>query len=205
MEWKQVIGFEGLYIVSENGNVLSLGNGCSTNTLTKNERHLTQRLSRNGYLNVKLSKQGERTYISVHRLVALSFIPNPEKKPQVNHKDGNKSNNSIGNLEYLSPSDNQRHAIATGLKRARRGIESHAYKHGRSAQADYKKTYLLAYRLANRDKILAQKKASYYADKDRHIAYSKAYKLANRDKILIQRKARYLAKKNKTTTVTTNE
>jgi hypothetical protein len=124
MEWKQVIGFEGLYIVSENGNVLSLGNGCSTNTLTKNERHLTQRLSRNGYLNVKLSKQGERTYISVHRLVALSFIPNPEKKPQVNHKDGNKGNNHISNLEWATARENIRHSVDNGLQVMPKGIDN---------------------------------------------------------------------------------
>ena len=124
MEWKQAIGFEGLYIVSENGNVLSLGNGCSTNTLTKNERHLTQRLSRNGYLNVKLSKQGERTYISVHRLVALSFIPNPEKKPQVNHKDGNKGNNHISNLEWATARENIRHSVDNGLQVMPKGIDN---------------------------------------------------------------------------------
>ena len=158
----------------------------------KKGKEMIQGISNTGYFRITIARKTQH----IHDIVTEYFLGKKPAGMTVNHKDGNKSNNSIGNLEYLSPSDNQRHAIATGLKRARRGIESHAYKHGRSAQADYKKTYLLAYRLANRDKILAQKKASYYADKDRHIAYSKAYKLANRDKILIQRKARYLAKKN---------
>lgn len=172
----------------------------------KKGKEMIQGISNKGYWRIRIAKKTQH----IHDIVTEYFLGKKPVGMTVNHKDGNKSNNSIGNLEYLSPSDNQRHAIATGLKRARRGIESHAYKHGRSGQADYKRTYSLAYRLSNRDKLLAQKKAFYYANKDKNkdknIAYSKAYRLANRDKILIKRKARYLAKKNKTTTTfTTNE
>ena len=128
MEWKDVVGFENLYIVSENGDVISLGNGCSTNTLTKNERHLSQRLSRNGYLNVKLSKDGKRTHVSAHRLVALSFISNPDNKPQVNHKDGCKSNNHVSNLEWATSKENIRHSVDSGLQVMPKGIDNSCSK-----------------------------------------------------------------------------
>lgn len=75
-------------------------------------------------MNVKLSKQGQRTHISVHRLVALSFIPNPEKKPQVNHKDANKGNNHVSNLEWATSKENIRHSIDNGLQVMPKGIDN---------------------------------------------------------------------------------
>ena len=76
----------------------------------------------NGYLNVKLqlplsNTDGIKRYITlyVHRLVATAFIPNPDNLPQVNHIDGNKSNNSVSNLEWCTAKDNTAHAIATKL------------------------------------------------------------------------------------------
>lgn len=63
-----------------------------------------------GYLRVKLSKNGKAKNFKVHRLVAGEFIPNPLDKPQVNHKDGNKKNNSISNLEWVTNQENCDHA-----------------------------------------------------------------------------------------------
>ena len=73
---------------------------------------LTPQRQRNGYYTVQLGKG--RT-VSLHRIVALAFIPNPEKLPDVNHDDGDKRNNKITNLVWCTKSDNSRHACASGL------------------------------------------------------------------------------------------
>lgn len=69
-----------------------------------------------GYLRVTLWKDNKPKPFRIHRLVAELFIPNPEGKPEVNHIDGNKFNNYVGNLEWATSSENQRHAVATGLQ-----------------------------------------------------------------------------------------
>lgn len=70
----------------------------------------------NGYLRITLKHYGKKQKSHrVHRLVALEFIPNPNKKPQINHKDGNKSNNHIDNLEWVTCKENIKHAWENGL------------------------------------------------------------------------------------------
>ena len=69
----------------------------------------------NGYLAVDLFHSTVKERVSVHRMVAIAFIPNPENKPFVNHIDGNKQNNCVSNLEWCTPSENSRHALETGL------------------------------------------------------------------------------------------
>lgn len=76
--------------------------------------------TKRGYLRVLLSVNGIVTRKSVHRLVAIAFIPNPEDKPQVNHKDGNPENNKITNLEWVTQSENQFHAVRTGLQKSKK-------------------------------------------------------------------------------------
>lgn len=69
-----------------------------------------------GYLKVGLSVDGIHKYYLVHRLVAQAFIPNPNNLPQVNHIDGNKLNNHVDNLEWVSSYENQQHAVKNGLR-----------------------------------------------------------------------------------------
>lgn len=97
--WKPKKDYEGLYEVSNFGRVKSLGNGNSNNS---KERILKPDTDRNGYLKVLLYKDGKRKKNLVHRLVAEVFIPNPDNLPCVNHKDENKTNNSVENLEWCT-------------------------------------------------------------------------------------------------------
>ena len=87
--WRDVIGFENLYLVSNLGNVYSIH--------SKKQLKLKDN---KGYYNVTLFKNGKRYYKIVHRLVAEAFIPNPNNFKEINHKDENKINNNVDNLEW---------------------------------------------------------------------------------------------------------
>ena len=77
---------------------------------------LKQKTQSNGYQSVTLSFGKSKKTCNVHRLVALKYIPNPENKPHVNHIDGDKSNNHLGNLEWVTPKENTKHSIEKGLQ-----------------------------------------------------------------------------------------
>lgn len=81
---------------------------------------ICQQENRKNYLRVCLSKQGVCKWKTVHRLVAETFIPNPDNKPQVNHIDGNKQNNNIQNLEWVTNKENCRHAILNDIYHKRK-------------------------------------------------------------------------------------
>ncbi len=99
--WRDIQGYEGLYKVSNMGNVKSLNY-----RRTGLEKNLKFDKDNHGYLYVILCKNNERKTFRVHRLVAQAFIDNPNNYPQVNHKDENKLNNTVKNLEYCSSSYN---------------------------------------------------------------------------------------------------
>lgn len=81
----------------------------------KNKKYL--RLSKNAYLQATLTHNGKQFCVLPHRLVAKGFIPNPKSLPLVNHKDGNKHNNNVENLEWCTPGENNKHAYKTGLNK----------------------------------------------------------------------------------------
>lgn len=97
MIWKDVKGYEGLYQVSDTGKVKSL-----IQHKNRGPRVLSDCVGSNGYPVVVLCKNGKKTSRTVHRLVATAFIQNPDKYPCINHKDENKTNNSVSNLEWCS-------------------------------------------------------------------------------------------------------
>lgn len=97
-------GYEGLYKISNKGDVISLSK--NSGFLKLKEKYLKPTVKPKGYLDVKLIKNGIKKHFYIHRLVAEHFIPNPNNLPQVNHKDKNPSNNNVNNLEWCDNSYN---------------------------------------------------------------------------------------------------
>ena len=116
--WKDIAGYEGIYQVSNLGNVKSLSFGPKNIRRSGNVKLLRQTPSNCGYYKVELYNNGKSKILYVHRLVAQTFLPNPNNKPQVNHIDGNKAHNSVDNLEWVTRSENQKHAFKTGLTKS---------------------------------------------------------------------------------------
>ena len=114
VEWLPIKGYEGLYEVSNDGRVRSLDRTVSVRkpdapfkTIKGTE---VKQWSAHGYRYVSLMSNGKKHGLRVHRLVAQAFIPNPSNKPTVNHKNGDKSDNSVCNLEWCSYSENEIHS-----------------------------------------------------------------------------------------------
>lgn len=105
LNWQFIPGYEDLYKISIGGQIFS----------QKSNRLLTPSPDKDGYLRVTLFKSGSRLTLKVHRLVSIAFISNPQNKPQVNHKNGIKTDNRIENLEWCDTLYNTRHAIKLGL------------------------------------------------------------------------------------------
>ena len=100
-QWKDISGYEGIYEVSNHGDVRNIVSG----------RTLCHRNNGNGYVRIELWKDHKGRKFYVHRLVAEAFIPKPEGCTEVNHKDLNRANNAVSNLEWVTSSENTRHAI----------------------------------------------------------------------------------------------
>lgn len=129
--WKDIKGYEGCYQVSNLGRIKSL------DRMTNNqygEYFMKGRILKNsiikdkGYCRVSLNNGNGKISKRVHRLVAEAFIPNPENKPEVNHKDGNKLNNCVSNLEWCTNKENIEHSIRTGLKKHCNGCSNSSSK-----------------------------------------------------------------------------
>lgn len=117
--WKDIEGFNGKYQISNYGNVRSFSKW-------KNGELLKAGLTKTGYYYVNLVKGGRKEIVNarVHRLVAIAFIDNPYNLPEVNHIDGNKRNNYVGNLEWVSRESNIQHAYDMGLISKKIGKEN---------------------------------------------------------------------------------
>jgi hypothetical protein len=113
MRLKKMNNYED-YFICDSGQILSF-------KISTKISILTPIVNNNGYCYVKLSRDGGCKSKSLHRLVASNFLPNPYNKPEVNHIDGDKTNNKANNLEWCTSSENSAHAIRTGLKKALRG------------------------------------------------------------------------------------
>lgn len=101
---KDIPGYENLYRINIVGDIYSV----------RYRKYITSTI-RSGYKYSNLYKDKQRKNLAIHRLVALTYIPNPDSKPQINHKDGHKLNNAVSNLEWCTPKENSKHSKDTGL------------------------------------------------------------------------------------------
>ena len=125
-EWRPVVGYENRYEVSNFGNVKSLKRDIITSRcIYKKETFILKFANRTGYHVVKLyDGLAKGKSYQAHRLVAISFIPNPNNYPFINHKNGIKNDNRVENLEWCTNSQNVQHAYDTGLTNPKRGEQS---------------------------------------------------------------------------------
>lgn len=123
--WKAIAGYEEHYQVSNLGRVKSLprewvwGYGAIRR---RGELILSPGRKSDGYLSINLVRNGICKNVIIHRLVAKAFLPNPENKREVNHKNGNKGDNRLENLEWCTREENQQHAYATNLHKRTKAV-----------------------------------------------------------------------------------
>lgn len=113
-EWRDIKGYEGFYQVSNFGRIrrlsFSFTDAAGRKLSYSNDYILSPTKKPNGYLSVTLCKRGAKKRFLIHRLVGEAFLRNDKCKPQINHIDGNKTNNQVGNLEWCSVSENVKHS-----------------------------------------------------------------------------------------------
>lgn len=107
-EWHPIPNYEGLYEINMAGQIRSLHKRNYQNLIK-------QKIDRAGYITVTLCKKGKSSTYFMHRLLAITYIPNPTNRPQINHINGNKLDNSLENLEWVTPQENIKHAFLLGL------------------------------------------------------------------------------------------
>ena len=125
--WLPVVGYESYYEISNRGNVRSFERTITYETKAKSgifvDRVIKPKnrkicINTCGYYHTSFKVNKINKVVRIHRLVAEAFIPNPENKPEVNHKDGIKTNCTVSNLEWATPTENNQHALDTGLRRS---------------------------------------------------------------------------------------
>lgn len=184
-EWKDIQGYEGLYQVSNLGRVKSLYRLNSRGQKIKG-KILKYSINPKGYAIVILCKNGITKTISVHRLVAIHFIENPNNLNVINHIDGNKINNNITNLEWCTQSENVKHAYRTGLAKI---TDETKRKMSESCKGEKSCNYGKKFSKEVRMKMSKSKKGKYTGEKSywygKHISEDTKQKLSESKKIKV--------------------
>ena len=138
--WKDIQGYEGLYQVSTQGRVKSLERMIPYSKGMRKipEKIMQLELNTDGYWRLKLANGTTKKNKKIHRLVAEAFLPNPEGKRCINHIDGDKSNNCVDNLEWVTHKENMEHAVENGLTTAWNLGKHYHWKHGHSEETKQK-------------------------------------------------------------------
>ena len=184
-EWRPIEGYEGLYEVSNIGRVRSVDRFYYR--LHKG-KVLSPTKDRYGYLTVTLNCNGKSKTIKIHRLVAQAFLPNPDNLPQVNHKDEDKTNNNVDNLEWCTAKYNVN--FGTRQERYRNTMLEKGHWSGLSREEYEKKRYQ-----ENKDKRKDSQRKYYQKNKDRICDKVKEYSQKNKEKIREYHHQYYLKKK----------
>jgi len=108
--WENVVGYDGLFKVSSLGNIVKL----KDNNI---DYYITKRISKHGYCIATFNFNNKTKQVLVHRIIAIAFVPNPENKPEVNHKNSIRDDNRIENLEWVTHKENCIHSYKYGLRR----------------------------------------------------------------------------------------
>ena len=188
-EWRPVVGYEGLYEVSNTGRVRSLDRFYYR--LHKG-KVLSPAKDRYGYLTVTLNYNGKSKTIKIHRLVAQAFIENPDNLPQVNNIDEDKSNNSVENLEWCTAKYNNKYG--TRLERFINTKIKNGYVNEENVGLS-KKEYEKKRYQENKDKRKDSQRKYYQKNKDRICERQKEYSQKNKEKIREYHHQYYLKKK----------
>ena len=186
-QWRPIEGYEGLYQVSNLGRVRSLGNDKK-----RKEKILRPLMNNCGYLLVNLSKEGKQKMFSVHRLVAQTFIPNPEGLPEINHRDENPSNARAENLEWCDHRYNMNDGTRTERatkNRLRTRINNGTYD-SEMCGIDRKEYERLKYQ-KNRERILEYQRERYQKNREQILEQKQEYYQKNRERILEQQREYY--------------
>ena len=204
-EWKNVIGYEGLYEVSSYGRVRSLNRYVEYSNgriCLHKGKVLSPAKNRYGYLVVVLSCNEKRKTITVHRLVAQAFIPNPDDLLEVNHKDEDKTNNNVTNLEWCTAKYNSNYGNRTKNivnTRVKNGYADPDFIGFGLNEKEYIKKYSKIYYEKNIDKFKERSKIYYQEHKKELCKKSKEWIKNNREKYNERKREYRLKKKNKQT------
>lgn len=190
-EWRPIVGYEGLYEVSNLGRVRSFKWG--------REEIRKLHITKKGYLEVGLCKEGKQKMFKVHRLVAQAFIPNPEGLPVINHRDENPKNNKVDNLEWCTYKYNSNYGTCKERIVQTMISNGNADPEMCGIQTKDKKKYNRLYQQKNRENIRKRKQLYGKKNRGKLNEYNREYYQKNRDQINERRRERRRQKQKQTT------